>query len=66
MDHFTFECLAKIKQPNIDEVQLGFNYISLLEHVNAEDMQSQPSKPRSHRCAVSILHVILYYSISLI
>lgn len=66
MDHFTFECLENIKPPNIDEVKPGWQYISLLQHNNEENVKSN-TKPRSHRCAVSILclHVILYYSIFL-
>jgi len=54
MDHFMFECLSKHDRPtNKDESEMGWQYISLLEHT-AESMQSN-TKTRTHRCAVSIL-----------
>jgi len=49
-----FECLSKHDRPtNQDESEMGWQYISLLEHT-AESMQNK-NKTRSYRCAVSIL-----------
>ncbi|CAI6356815.1 unnamed protein product [Macrosiphum euphorbiae] len=51
MDHFIFECLSKHDRPtNKDESEMGWQYISLLEHT-AESLQNK-TKTRSHRCAL--------------
>ncbi|XP_060881981.1 uncharacterized protein LOC132953623 [Metopolophium dirhodum] len=55
MDHFMFECLSKHDRPtNKDESEMGWQYISLLEHT-AESMQSK-TKTRTHRCALYDVH----------
>lgn len=54
MDHFIFECLSKHnRQVNRDESEMGWHYISLMEHT--EDSMKSKTKTRSYRCAVSIL-----------
>ncbi|XP_008178390.1 uncharacterized protein LOC100568581 [Acyrthosiphon pisum] len=51
MDYFMFECLSKHGRPtNKDESEMGWRYISLLEHT-AESLQSK-TKTRTHRCAL--------------
>ncbi|XP_060881975.1 ribosomal RNA large subunit methyltransferase E-like [Metopolophium dirhodum] len=55
MDHFMFECLSKHDGPtNRDESEMGWQYISLLEHT-AGSMQNK-TKTRSHRCALYDVH----------
>ncbi|XP_022182780.1 uncharacterized protein LOC111042458 [Myzus persicae] len=51
MDHFIFECVSKNIPINKYEVELGWQYISLLEHTADENMQNK-TKKRFHRCAL--------------
>eukprot|EP00102_Acyrthosiphon_pisum_P025333 XP_016662543.1 PREDICTED: uncharacterized protein LOC100573927 [Acyrthosiphon pisum] len=53
MDHFMFECLSKLVETlptDQDEFEMGWQYISLLEHT-AESMQNK-TKTRIYRCAL--------------
>ena len=57
-----FECLSKLVETlptDQDEFEMGWQYISLLEHT-AESMQNK-TKTRIYRCAVSILCLLTCY-----
>ncbi|XP_022180086.1 cell wall protein DAN4-like [Myzus persicae] len=51
IDHFIFECLSENIPINKYETELGWQYISLLEHTTDENIKNE-TKKRLHRCAL--------------
>lgn len=70
MDHFKFECLSKNPPFIEEELNKGWQYVSLYEHTLFEyysrsKQEQNPNRP-AYRCAVSTIMLTTYYFIFVI